>query len=288
MKHLTVEAFLLIVLSFFALSQANFSKSTFFNWGSRNSAVSGDGDDLSLSLDRLSGSGMQSKKQFLFGSIEMLIKLVPGNSAGTVTAYYMSSAGDKHDEIDFEFLGNATGQPYIIHTNLYVEGEGNREQQFYPWFDPTSDFHNYTIYWNPTHIVWFVDGIPIRVFKNYEGKGVPYPRAKPMRLFASIWNADDWATRGGLVKIDWSNSPFVARFRRLRLRACRWSGPVSLVVCAADTPANWWASPANARLSYAQVGQMMWVRNNYMVYDYCKDTRRFDGVMPPECFLPQF
>lgn len=57
------------------------------------------------------------------------------------------------DEIDIEFLGNRTGEPYILQTNVYVDGLGNREQRINLWFDPTKDFHTYSILWNINQIV---------------------------------------------------------------------------------------------------------------------------------------
>ncbi|XP_042484766.1 probable xyloglucan endotransglucosylase/hydrolase protein 26 [Macadamia integrifolia] len=215
----------------------------------------------------------------------MLIKLVPGNSAGTVTAYYLSSTGPKHDEIDFELLGNLSGQPYTVHTNVYTQGIGNKEQQFHLWFDPTADFHNYTIHWNPSQIVWFIDRLPIRVFRNYKSKGIAYPNQQGMRAYSSIWDADNWATQGGRVKTDWHSAPSIARFQRFRARACKWNGPVSISQCASNSHANWWTSLVYSKLSHSQIGQMMWVRKNYMIYNYCTDYRRFNGNMPLECSL---
>ncbi|XP_062010638.1 probable xyloglucan endotransglucosylase/hydrolase protein 26 [Rosa rugosa] len=271
-----------------SLVDAKFSKSMYITWGQQHAAIQGNGEDVQLVLDQTSGSAVQSKRAFLFGSIEMLIKLVPNNSAGTVTAFYLSSTGSTHDEIDFEFLGNVSGQPYIIHTNIYTQGKGSKEQQFYLWFDPTADFHNYTIHWNPTTVVWYIDGLPIRVFRNYENEGIAYPSKEGMRVYSSLWNADNWATRGGLVKIDWTSAPFIARLRNFRGRACKWDGPSSTTQCAATTPANWWTSPIHKQLSSAKLGQLKSVRDNYMIYDYCKDTKRFNGKMPTECSKQQF
>ena len=57
------------------------------------------------------------------------------------------------DELDFEFLGNLTGQPYLIQTNVYKNGVGNREMRHMLWFNPTEDFHTYFVLWNNHQIV---------------------------------------------------------------------------------------------------------------------------------------
>ncbi|OMO71152.1 Glycoside hydrolase, family 16 [Corchorus capsularis] len=240
--------------------------------------------------DKTSGSGFRSKQQYLFGKIDMQLKLVPGNSAGTVTTYYLSSLGSTHDEIDFEFLGNLSGDPYILHTNVFTQGKGNREQQFYLWFDPTKDFHTYSILWNPQSIIFFVDGTPIREFKNLETNGIPFPKSQPMWLYSSLWDAEDWATRGGLVKTDWTQAPFIASYQNLNAQACVW-GSNNSSSCSSNSNSNSNHSNSSTNswltqsLDTSGQARIKWVQKNYMIYNYCTDAKRFPQGFPPECSL---
>lgn len=112
---------------------------------------------------------------------------------------------------------------------------------------------------------FYVDGTPIRAFRNLERRGVPYLKSQPMRLYASLWDAEEWATRGGLVKTDWSQAPFAASFRGFAVDTSRGS---------------WWTQS----LDSAATQKMQWVRKNYMIYNYCTDYNRFPQGFPPECF----
>ena len=123
-----------------------------------------------------------------------------------------------------------------------------------------------------------VDGTPIREFKNMESKRVSFPKEQPMRIYSSLWNADDWATRGGIVKTDWSQAPFTASYRNFNANACVHSGASSCTSNSASS--NAWF---NQQLDSTSQDRLSWVQKNYMIYNYCTDTNRFPQGLPPEC-----
>ncbi|KAH7569373.1 hypothetical protein JRO89_XS06G0152100 [Xanthoceras sorbifolium] len=238
---------------------------------------------LTLSLDKASGSGFESKNEYLFGNIDMQLKLVPGNSTGTVTAYYVIKiTGTTWDEVDFEFLGNLSGDPYILHTNVFRKKKKATENNnsisgliqlliftLIPSFGILSAL-----------CIFSVDGTPIKEFKNSESIGVPFPKSQPMRIHSSLWNADDWATRGGLVKTEWTQAPFTASYRNFKADACVWSnGASSCSSNSLSNPSTWFSQ----ELDSTSQQRLKWAQSNNMIYNYCTDSRRFPQGIPTEC-----
>ncbi|XP_024383876.1 xyloglucan endotransglucosylase/hydrolase protein 9 [Physcomitrium patens] len=256
-----------------------------FNPWTKNVKYTNDGRGVQLVLDPLSASGAASKTSYLFGGFGAWIKLPPRNSAGTVTTFYMLSTGPKYCEFDFEFLGNETGQPFLLHTNIHVNGVGGREQQIYLGFDPSETFHYYNFQWNKDVLVLYVDNTPVRMFKNLEGivPNFKYPNSQAMGIYMSIWDGSTWATQGGRIPINWSAAPFVATYQNFRLNGCAVHNVLdqnSLRLCQGSK----YASPgAYAQtVGMARVRQMRWVRANRVVYNYCDDRKRYP-IAPAEC-----
>ncbi|XP_020099138.1 xyloglucan endotransglucosylase/hydrolase protein 24-like [Ananas comosus] len=247
------------------LNAADFYSDFTVTWGGGRATIYNGGEDLQLMMDRASGSGGESKTAFLFGRFDVQIKLIPGNSAGTVTTFYLQSRSPYQDEIDFEFLGSNSS--YVLHTNIYTGGNGGREQQFHFWFDPTADFHTYSILWNPQQINWYVDGIPIRVFKKANVSEVAYLENQPMKIHASLWDGSNW-----IGPIDWSKAPFIAHYHGYSYTACVWTGSENrygLVTCSNNGTGNNWM---NKVLSEDEKNKIEMVQKKYMFYTYCNKS----------------
>lgn len=125
---------------------------------------------------------------------------------------------------------------------------------------------------------FYVDNIPIRVYKNKSNVGVGYP-SKPMQIQVSLWNGDNWATDGGQTKTDWSYSPFKANFQGFDISGCEIQS-INDQHCTSES--YWWNSQKFWQLDPIQQKLYENVKQKYTTYDYCTDRQRHPTT-PLEC-----
>ncbi|CAL5338344.1 unnamed protein product [Camellia sinensis] len=237
------------------------------------------------------GSGLVSRNKYNYGFFSAGIKLPSGFTSGVVIAFYLSNADlfpHNHDEIDIELLGHEKRREWVLQTNVYGNGSVHtgREEKLYLWFDPTQQFHQYSILWNTHHIVFLVDDVPVREFIHSAAISSVYP-SKPMSVYATIWDASEWATHGGKYPVNYQYAPFVASFWEMEMEGCILQHPTA---DSAATSCSWRGflslDPVDgeefAKLSQEQINGLEWARRKFMFYSYCKDTSRYK-VLPPEC-----
>ncbi|XP_051144948.1 probable xyloglucan endotransglucosylase/hydrolase protein 28 [Andrographis paniculata] len=252
-------------------------------FGDDNLMVLRDGNSVHLSLDERTGAGFVSQDLYLHGHFSASIKLPADYTAGVVVAFYMSN-GDlyekNHDEIDFEFLGNIRGKDWRIQTNIYGNGSTSvgREERYGLWFDPSEDFHQYSIVWTENLIVFYVDNVPIREIKRTDTMGGDFP-SKPMSLYATIWDGSTWATNGGKYKVSYKYAPYIAEFSNFVLHGCAID-PIYHAKCE-DSPKF---SSMDSGITNTHRTKMVRFRKNYLQYSYCYDHSRYE-TPPSECVI---
>ncbi|CAM8884422.1 unnamed protein product [Rhodiola kirilowii] len=265
-------------------------------YGESNIHLIKNGSYVTLALNKTTGAGLASENKFYYGFFSAAMKLPAGYTSGVVVAFYLSNSDvypHNHDEIDFELLGHENGRRWALQTNMYGNGSVStgREEKFYLWFDPTLDYHHYSIIWNKNHIVFLVDDIPVREAVYSPKFASAYP-SKPMSVYATIWDGSEWATSGGKYPVDYKYAPFVASFGDMVMDGCKLdpknSTTASSQPCARKSVSE--LDPVGgqefAKLSGQQSAAMSWARQKLMFYSYCRDLRRFK-VMPAECGIKQ-
>uniref|UniRef100_A0ACD5YUI3 Uncharacterized protein n=1 Tax=Avena sativa TaxID=4498 RepID=A0ACD5YUI3_AVESA len=262
-------------------------------FGDGNLVRAADGRTARLLLDRRSGSGFISSDYYLHGFFSASIKLPRDYTAGVVVAFYLSN-GDvyekTHDELDFEFLGSRWGGQWRVQTNVYGNGSTSRgrEERYLLPFDPTLEAHRYSILWAPTHIIFYVDDTPIREVIRHPGMGGDFP-AKPMAVYATIWDGSAWATEGGKYKVNYKYAPFASDFSDLSLVGCRVADPAGLTLTRAAGGCDDEGGLLGIMTAdYAVVtpqrrAAMRAFRARQMTYTVCYDAARYAAGPFPEC-----
>ncbi|AQK54447.1 putative xyloglucan endotransglucosylase/hydrolase protein 30 [Zea mays] len=223
------------------------------------------------------GSGFVSSDYYLHGFFSASIKLPRGYTAGVVVAFYVSVPSQSMPQRYCRWGGQ-----WRVQTNVYGNGSTShgREERYLLPFDPTLEAHSYSILWAPTHIIFYVDDTPIREVVRHPDMGGDFP-AKPMAVYATIWDGSAWATDGGKYKVNYKHAPFASDFSGLVIVGSRADDPVlrDQEDLLGLVTADYYAAVMTPRERAA----MRAFRARRMTYTVCYDAVRYADGPFPEC-----
>ncbi|GFZ47536.1 glycosylase, partial [Saitozyma sp. JCM 24511] len=194
-----------------------FGNATGYDWVVNSGEVIATDNGTKLTLNETNGGTKISSTRYIhYGKIDFVLET--SKWAGVVTAAITMS--DVKDEIDWEFPGNNT---LAAQTNFWFLGIANysatKGRSVGVSSATSSNFHTYTIDWQPETLTWLIDGSVVRtLYKNQtlssNGTLYQYPTT-PSQIQISIWPAGlntsaqgtiNWA--GGLI--DWQDSDYLS------------------------------------------------------------------------------
>ncbi|KAF5357158.1 hypothetical protein D9756_006430 [Leucocoprinus leucothites] len=172
------------------------------------------GGELALLLTQDNGGTRLSSTRYVYyGTITA--KLKSGRWGGVVTAFITMS--DIKDEIDWEFPGAATTQ---AQSNYFWQGvipstsDGGTHKGL---SDTFSNYHDYTIDWQPDALTFLIDGKAQRTVKKSDtidpNTGIANYPSTPSRIQLSLWPAGIDGTAPGTVQwaggmINWDDADY--------------------------------------------------------------------------------
>jgi len=201
------------ILSNYTLFDGNSSK---YDWVIDKGSIQNNNGAVAVILTEANGGTRLSSTRYVhYGTITATLKT--GRWGGVVTAFITMS--DIKDEIDWEFPGSTTTQ---AQSNFFWQGiiptDKTNGATHNGLSDTYSNFHDYTIDWQPDTLTFSIDGKAVRTVKKsdtVDSNGVAHYPTTPSRVQLSIWPAGIAGTAPGTVTwaggmINWADADYKA------------------------------------------------------------------------------
>jgi beta-glucanase (GH16 family) len=123
----------------------------------------------------VNGGEMRSRSLYRFGTYRARIRVA--NAPSSLTAFFLYRAPDYQQELDIELYNDSTGR---VMFSTYSGGAQTNTRTVLMGFDPTADFHEYAVEYQPNSVRFLVDGAPLQTWSS----GIP---KSAMNVFVNAW-----------------------------------------------------------------------------------------------------